>query len=75
MTLQQIRYILTIAEVGSLSKAAEVLYVAQPSLSSAVKELERELGITVFYRSGKGVSLTNDGARIPALCKSGLHAI
>lgn len=62
MTLQQIRYILTIAEVGSLSKAAEVLYVAQPSLSSAVKELERELGITVFYRSGKGVSLTNDGA-------------
>lgn len=61
MTLQQLHYIITISETGSLNKAAELLYVSQPSLTSAVKELEKELGISVFYRSGKGVTLTNDG--------------
>ena len=61
MTLQQLHYIITISESGSLNKAAEVLYVAQPSLTSAIKELENELGITIFNRSNKGVTLTNDG--------------
>ena len=61
MTLQQLRYAITISEVGSLNKAAEILYVSQPSLSSAVQELERELGIAIFHRSGRGVTLTNDG--------------
>lgn len=61
MTLQQLRYIITISETGSLNKAADLLYVSQPSLTSAVKELEKELGISIFYRSGKGVTLTNDG--------------
>lgn len=64
MTLQQMHYIITIAEQGSLSRAAEVLFVAQPSLSSAVREVEEELGITVFHRSGKGVTLTGDGAEL-----------
>jgi DNA-binding transcriptional LysR family regulator len=62
MTLQQIHYIITISEVGSFNKAAEVLYVAQPSLTNAIKEVEKEIGITIFNRSGKGVTLTNDGA-------------
>ncbi len=62
MTIQQLNYAITIAEIGSLNKAAEVLYVSQPSLTSAVKELEKELGITIFNRSGRGVSLTADGA-------------
>ena len=62
MTLQQLHYIITISEAGSLSRAAEMLYVSQPSLSSAVKELERETGITIFYRSGRGVTPTADGA-------------
>lgn len=61
MTLQQLNYVITISECGSLNKAAEILYVAQPSLTGAVKELEKELGITIFNRSGKGVTLTNDG--------------
>lgn len=61
MTLQQLRYAITISEMGSLNKAAEVLYVSQPSLSSAMQELEKELGILIFHRSGRGVSLTNDG--------------
>lgn len=61
MTLQQLNYVITILECGSLNKAAEILYVAQPSLTGAVKELEKELGITIFNRSGRGVTLTNDG--------------
>lgn len=62
MTLQQLYYVITISQAGSLNKAAEILYITQPSLTSAVQELEKELGITLFYRSGRGVSLTNDGA-------------
>ncbi len=61
MTIQQLRYAVTISEVGSLNKASEILYVAQPSLTSAMQELERELGVTLFSRSGRGVTLTNDG--------------
>ena len=61
MTLQQLRYVIEISETGSMNKAAEQLYISQPSLTNAVKELEKEIGIIVFKRSGKGVSLTADG--------------
>ena len=62
MTLQQLKYILAISETGSMNKAAEQLYVSQPSLTSSVQELEKEVGIKIFNRSGRGVTLTNDGA-------------
>lgn len=62
MTLQQLHYVITIAHRHSYRKAAEALYVSQPSLSCAVQELERELGIVIFHRSNKGVSLTAAGA-------------
>ena len=61
MTLQQILYALTVAEVGSMNRAAERLYISQPSLTNAIRELERDAGITVFLRTGKGVVLTKDG--------------
>ncbi len=61
MTLQQISYILTIAKTGSMNKAAEALFVSQPSLTSAVRELEGELGITVFQRTSKGTIPTKEG--------------
>ena len=61
MTLNQLNYVITIAEQGSINKAAQQLYISQPSLTSAVQELERELGIVLFHRSGRGVTLTNDG--------------
>ena len=61
MTLQQLNYVIRISETGSFNKAAELLFVTQPSLTNAVKELEKELGITVFNRSGKGVTLTAEG--------------
>ena len=61
MTLQQIRYCLTIAETGSMNRAAETLYVTQPALTGAIQELETELGITIFNRTNKGAVLTADG--------------
>ncbi|WP_455529370.1 LysR family transcriptional regulator [Ruminococcus sp.] len=61
MTLQQLKYILAISSTGSMNKAAEQLYVSQPSLTSSVQELEKEIGIKIFNRSGRGVTLTNDG--------------
>ena len=63
MTLQQLRYVIEISEAGSLNKAADRLYVSQPSLTAAVKELEKEMGIVIFNRSGKGVTLTAEGVR------------
>ena len=61
MTLNQLQYVITIADTGSFNRAAEKLYVSQPSLTTAVRELENELGITVFTRTNRGVSLTVDG--------------
>ena len=62
MTLQQINYALTIAEVGSMNKAAEKLIISQPSLTGAIRELERYAGIAIFFRTSKGVVPTNEGA-------------
>ena len=62
MTLQQLKYILVISSTGSMNKASEQLYVSQPSLTSSVQELEKEIGIKIFNRTGRGVTLTNDGA-------------
>ena len=63
MTLRQLRYIIAVAECGSISAAAEKLLVAQPSLSKAVAELEEELGITVFFRTPKGIHLSEEGSK------------
>ena len=62
MTIQQLNYTITISEAGSINKASEMLYISQPSLTESVKELEKELGITIFLRSGRGVTLTPEGA-------------
>lgn len=61
MTIQQCKYILKIAECGSLNEAAKQLFVAQSSLSVCVKQLEQELSIRIFERSGTGVFLTDEG--------------
>ena len=61
MTLQQLRYLIAIAQSGSISSAAHELYISQSSLSMAVKDIEREFGVTVFERSSKGITLTRDG--------------
>lgn len=61
MTLQQIKYALAVSQTGSMSKAADMLFVTQSALSCAIRELETEAGITIFLRTGKGVSPTPDG--------------
>lgn len=61
MTLQQIKYILEVARAGSMNKAAERLYISQPTLTGTVREVEAETGITIFSRTNRGVLLTNDG--------------
>ena len=70
MTLQQMNYVITISETGSFNRAAEKLYIAQPSLSSAVHELEKELGVILFNRGGKGATLTADGANFLPYARS-----
>lgn len=61
MTLQQIRYVAMIAQAGSMNEAAKKLFISQPSLSGAIKELEKEVGIIIFSRTSKGVVLTAEG--------------
>ena len=61
MTLQQLKYIITIADCNSMNKAAGQLFISQPSLSAAVRELEEEIGITIFHRSNKGIVVTVEG--------------
>ena len=62
MTIQQCKYVLEILKMGSFNEAAKTLYIAQSSLSAAVKSLESELNIKIFERSNNGVCLTSDGA-------------
>ena len=61
MTLTQLRYVIAIADTHSMNEAARTLFIAQPSLSQAIRELEEEIGITVFNRSNRGVSITPEG--------------
>ncbi|MDR1067435.1 MAG: LysR family transcriptional regulator [Clostridiales bacterium] len=61
MTFQQLKYFIEIVRRGSISKAAENLYITQPSLSNAVKDLEAEVGVKLFTRTPKGITLTTDG--------------
>ena len=61
MTLQQLKYVVTIAAKGTLSEAAKYLYMSQPSLTGAIRELEKELGISIFRRTNRGVLLTPQG--------------
>lgn len=63
MTLTQLRYVIEVAEVGSISAAAARLFIAQPSLSKAVGELEAEMGVRIFERGARGVRLTDEGTR------------
>lgn len=61
MTLQQLKYAVTAADKGTMSEAANSLFIAQPSLTNAIKDLEKELGITIFHRTNKGIIISNEG--------------
>ena len=57
MRIQQLHYIVKIVETGSMNEAAKQLFITQPSLSNAVRDLEREMGIKIFIRNPKGITL------------------
>ena len=61
MTIQQLKYVITVAEKGSITEAAKDLYISQPSLSGAIKEVEKEANLTIFNRCRAGVALTTEG--------------
>ena len=61
MNINQLKYVLTVAESSSMREASTKLYVSQPALSASIRELEEELGILIFERTNKGISLTNSG--------------
>ena len=62
MTLQQLKYVLEVASKGSMNEAARSLFISQPRLSNAIKELEKDIKITIFIRTNRGVTVTNKGA-------------
>ena len=75
MNILHVKYAVEIANLGSINKASEVLFVAQPNLSRAVKELEADLGIVIFDRSAKGMVPTIEGRQFLEYAKQILHQI
>jgi DNA-binding transcriptional LysR family regulator len=61
LTLQQLKYVIEVSNQGSINEAAKRLFISQPSLSNAIKDLEAEMQITIFERSNKGISLSKEG--------------
>jgi len=61
MTLQQLKDVIEVARSRSISKAAKNLFISQTSLSNALKEVEKEMGITIFSRTNKGIMITSEG--------------
>ena len=61
MTLQQLKYVITVAETGTITEAANKLYISQPSLTNAIHELEKEMNIIIFNRTNKGITLSKEG--------------
>ena len=72
MDLQQLQYFVTCIEKGSLTRAAEELFTSQPHVSQVIRSLERELGMTLFHRTGSGIVPTDDGERIRFYAKNAL---
>lgn len=75
MNLLHMKYVVTVADMGSINKAAEELLVAQPNVSRSIKELEADLGISIFHRTSKGMTLTPEGAEFIGYARNILHQI
>ena len=60
MTLQQLKYVIAVVEKGSISEAAKSLFIAQPSLSNAIHEIESNIGKTLFLRTPRGMTMTKE---------------
>lgn len=69
MTLQQLRYVIEVANRGSINEAAKRLFITQPSLSNAIRDLEEELQLSIFERSNKGITLSKEGIEFLAYAR------
>ena len=75
MTLQQLRYAVTVAEKGTMTEAATELYISQPSLTKSVRELEKEMGIIIFERTNKGIAVSHDGEQFLAYARQVIEPV
>ena len=73
MTLQQLKYVVTVARTGSMSEASKELFISQPGLTTSIRELETEMGIKIFTRTNKGGVTSNDGERFLGYARQGLE--
>ncbi|SHJ31704.1 LysR family transcriptional regulator [Hespellia stercorisuis] len=73
MTLQQLKYIVTVAECGTISEAAKRLFISQPSLTNAIKDIEEEMQLAIFHRSSRGVVVSNEGDEFLAYARQVLE--
>ena len=61
MTLQQLKYVIAVADTGTLTKAAKQLFISQPSLTNSIHALEKEMNIEIFRRTNKGIVISKEG--------------
>lgn len=73
MTLQQLRYIVAVAECGTISEAANQLFISQPSMTNAIKDIEEEMNLTIFNRTNKGIIVSNEGDEFLAYARQVLE--
>ena len=73
MTLQQLRYVVTVADKGTISEAAKELFISQPTITNAIKDLEKEMHITIFNRTNKGIVVSNVGNEFLAYARQVLE--
>lgn len=73
VTIQQLKYIVSVVENGTITEAAKKLYISQPSLSNAIKDIEEEVGITIFIRSRAGIVVTPEGMEFVGYARQVLH--
>jgi len=73
MTLLQLNYIVAVAETGNITEAAKKLYISQPSLTNAIRELEKEMQVEIFDRTNKGVHVSKEGERFLAYARQVLE--
>ena len=73
MTLKQLEYVIKVAETGNITKAADSLFIAQPSLTHAISELEKEMNVQIFARTNKGISVTKEGEMFLAYARQVLE--
>ena len=75
ISLQQLRFIIEVVECGSINAASQNLYISQPTLSSSIKDVERELGIEIFNRTNRGITLTNEGTEFVGYARQILEQV